>query len=64
MGGVIQMSIPSKHIVVKFVSERYGCTLSNMKRKQIPYHGLSKEKRLVLCTPQSKLHPRGHGWFD
>jgi len=28
------------------------------------YHGESNRKRLVLCTPESRLHPQGHGWFD
>ncbi|CAM4102622.1 hypothetical protein [Mesobacillus thioparans] len=28
------------------------------------YEGLSEGKRLVLCTPSSKLHPQGKGWFD
>ncbi|MCM3584231.1 hypothetical protein M3182_00560 [Mesobacillus maritimus] len=58
------MSIPEKHIVVKAVSEKYNCILSNIKRKQIMYEGTSNEKKLVLCTPQSKLHVNGKGWFD
>ena len=28
------------------------------------FHGVSNEMRLVLCTPESKLHVKGHGWFD
>ncbi|WNF35226.1 hypothetical protein RJD24_12190 [Bacillaceae bacterium IKA-2] len=58
------MSIPDKYIVVKTVSEKYNCTLSNIKRKQILYQGLSNGKNLVLCTPSSKLHVNGNGWFD
>lgn len=24
----------------------------------------SNGKKLVLCIPESRLHPQGHGWFD
>jgi hypothetical protein len=58
------MSVPDKQIVVKTVSEKYNCTLSNIKRKQIMYHGVSNGKKLILCTPSSKLHVNGNGWFD
>jgi hypothetical protein len=58
------MSVPDKHIVLKMVSQKYNCTLSNIKRKQILYQGVSKGKKLVLCTPSSKLHVNGNGWFD
>jgi hypothetical protein len=62
--GGLSMSIPDKQIVLKTVSERYNCLLSNIIRKKIMYHGVSTGKKLVLCTPESKLHPQGHGWFD
>lgn len=28
------------------------------------FHGVSNGKKLVLCSPESKLHVNGHGWFD
>ncbi|MCG3418230.1 hypothetical protein [Oceanobacillus jordanicus] len=28
------------------------------------YEGVSNGKKLVLCTPKSKLHVNGRGWFD
>ncbi|WP_289137747.1 hypothetical protein [uncultured Brevibacillus sp.] len=28
------------------------------------FQGVSNGKQLVLCTPESKLHVKGHGWFD
>ncbi|KUP22072.1 hypothetical protein [Paenibacillus sp. DMB5] len=28
------------------------------------FHGQNNGERLVLCSPQSKLHANGHGWFD
>lgn len=61
--GVV-MSVPDKQMVLKTIREKYNCTLSNIKRKQIMYEGLSEGKKLVLCTPSSKLYPQGKGWFD
>ncbi|WP_071461334.1 hypothetical protein [Bacillus massilinigeriensis] len=58
------MSIPDKNIVVSTVCKRYNCSLSNIIRKKIMYHGVSNGKSIVLCTPESRLHPQGHGWFD
>ncbi|MEC1717217.1 hypothetical protein ABEV09_07270 [Schinkia azotoformans] len=58
------MSIPDKNIVVSTVCKRYNCSLSNIIRKKILYHGVSNGKSIVLCTPESRLHPQGHGWFD
>jgi hypothetical protein len=62
--GALVMSIPEKRIVVKNVSEKFNSTLSNIIRKKIMYHGESNGKKIVLCTPESRLHPHGHGWFD
>ncbi|MGD6957247.1 hypothetical protein ACQCWA_03760 [Rossellomorea aquimaris] len=28
------------------------------------YGGTSRGKRIVLCTPSSKLHVNGNSWFD
>jgi hypothetical protein len=58
------MSIPEKNIVISSLSKRYNCSLSNIIRKKIMYEGVSNGKRLVLCTPESRIHPQGHGWFD
>lgn len=58
------MSIPDKQIVLNTVIKKYNCTLLNIMRKQIMYHGVSNGKKLVICTPSSKLHPQGMGWFD
>jgi hypothetical protein len=63
MGGS-EMSIPDIIIVLETISKKYNCTLLNITRKQIMYQGVSKGKKLVLCTPSSKLHPQGKGWFD
>lgn len=58
------MLIPDKNMVVKAINEQYKCLLSNVVRKKIMYHGVSDGKKLMLCTPESKLHSQGHGWFD
>jgi hypothetical protein len=62
--GGSNMSFPNKNFVVSTVSERYNCSLSNIIRKKIIYYGESNGRRLVLCTPESRLHSQGHGWFD
>lgn len=58
------MSIPDMKIVLETISKQHNCALSNIARKQIMYQGVTDGKRLVLCTPSSKLHPQGKGWFD
>ncbi|WP_058485026.1 hypothetical protein [Defluviitalea phaphyphila] len=58
------MLIPDKQIVLKTIGEKYNCILSNIKGKQIMYEGISAGKKLILCTPSSKLHSQGQGWFD
>lgn len=58
------MLIPDKNVVVEAINVKYKCVLSNVIRKKIMYHGVSDGKKLMLCTPESKLHPQGHGWFD
>lgn len=58
------MLIPDKNIVVEAMNKKYKCVLSNVIRKKIMYEGVSDGKKLMLCTPESKLHPKGHGWFD
>ena len=42
------MSIPDKQIVLKTVGEEYDCILSNVKRKQIMYQGVSAERNLFF----------------
>lgn len=58
------MPIPDMQIVVTTIFERYNFSLSSIVRKRIMYHGSRDGKKLVLCTPESRLHPQGHGWFD
>ncbi|WP_406244022.1 hypothetical protein ACF3M2_09910 [Tissierella carlieri] len=58
------MSIPNLQIVLKTIRENYNCSLTTIKGKRIMFEGVSNNKKLVLCTPSSKLHPQGKGWFD
>ncbi|MCY9669912.1 hypothetical protein M5X11_34230 [Paenibacillus alginolyticus] len=58
------MSVPDKKIVVNKITQKYGCSLSTINRKQIMFQGVSSGKRIVVCTPSSKLHPNDKGWFD
>ncbi|WP_010502044.1 hypothetical protein [Paenibacillus elgii] len=58
------MSAPDKKIVLNKLRQKYGCSLSTITGKQIMYQGVSGEKRIVVCTPYSKIHTIGKGWFD
>lgn len=58
------MSVPDKKIVVDKLAQKYSCSLSTISRKQIMFQGVSGGKRIVVCTPSSKIHPNGKGWFD
>jgi hypothetical protein len=58
------MSIPNLQIVLKTIRENYNCSLTTIKGKRIMFEGVSNNKKLVLCTPSSKLHSQGKGWFD
>ncbi|MET1248892.1 hypothetical protein ABWW58_08910 [Sporolactobacillus sp. STCC-11] len=56
--------ILDKQLVVNRVNKEYDCQLSVVKGKQIMYAGISHGRKIVLCTPSSKLHVNGNGWFD
>ncbi|RUS44571.1 hypothetical protein [Cohnella sp. AR92] len=62
--GGCEMSAPDKKIVVNKLTQKYGCSLSTIKGKQIMFQGVSGGKRIVVCTPYSKIHTIGKGWFD
>jgi len=61
---VESVNIPSKQTVIQTLSENLGCSFQPCRGKQIMYKATSGTNQIVICTPQSKLHPRGHGWFD
>ncbi|MGO4548106.1 hypothetical protein AB4Z29_25295 [Paenibacillus sp. 2TAB23] len=58
------MQIPNIQTVINRVAKKYNCSLFSITRKKIMFHGVSNGKKLVLCSPESKLHVKGHGWFD
>lgn len=58
------MLIPDMQLVIDKIAKKYNCSLFSIMRKRIMFHGVSNGKKLVLCTPESKLHVKGHGWFD
>jgi hypothetical protein len=62
--GGIKMSVPDMKIVVDMLTRKYGCSLSTISRKQIMFQGVSNGRRIVVCTPSSKIHANGKGWFD
>lgn len=62
--GGLKMTVPDKIQIIKTLSTKFNCRLTNIKRKQILYEGKSDGKRIVVCTPSSKIHVKGSGWFD
>lgn len=59
------MSIPSKEEVVAKLKNLFNVNLLLVPRKQLFYSGkLPNGKEMLICTPGSKLHPRGNGWTD
>jgi hypothetical protein len=58
------MTIPDKNLIIKLLSDNFGCTFSPVRGKQIMYQGVIGRRRIVVCTPSSRIHAKGHGWFD
>jgi len=58
------MIVPDKNSIIETLSNKYNCRLTNITRKQIMFEGKSNGKRIVVCTPSSKIHVKGSGWFD
>ena len=58
------MSIPDKTFVINMINEKLGSSLYPYKGKQIIYQTMIEGKCFIVCTPSSKIHRRGHGWFD
>ena len=47
------------------LQEYIGVNLYQLRKKQIFYNGkLADGSGILVCTPQSKLHPNGHGWIN
>lgn len=58
------MSVPDKGKIIEFLSNKYSCKFTTMARKQIMFEGSTNRERIVVCTPSSKIHKKGSGWFD
>ena len=59
------MSIPLKEKVVKELEDYLKTDLYQVPRRLILFNGILKDGSTVLvCTPQSKLKPRGCGCID
>lgn len=43
---------------------KYMCKFNYIKGKKIMFEGEKDGKRIVVCSPSTKIHPRGNGWFD
>lgn len=59
------MSIPTKLTIVAILEEYFRIKILPVKGTRIIYEGiLSNKKKLILCTPKSKLYDRGYDWID
>jgi hypothetical protein len=59
------MNIPSKEKTIDVLERYLGVQLNKIPGKQILFHGTFNDQReLVVCTPESKLYPKGFGWID
>ena len=57
--------IPSKEKVISDLQDQFKVKLHPVKGKQIFFTGiLNNGKEILICTPKSKLYPKGHGWVD
>ena len=57
--------IPSKEKVISELETHFNVKLSQLRAKRIFYNGkLPNGKEILVCTPESKLYPAGHGWVD
>lgn len=51
------MYLPDKKIVINKLAQKYECSFSMIKGKQIMYQGIvDGGQRIVICTPYSKIH--------
>ncbi|MDN4494729.1 hypothetical protein [Ureibacillus aquaedulcis] len=48
--------IPNKYEVIKTIEQKYSCVLRSVKGKRIMFEGFIKNQKLIVCTPQSKIH--------
>jgi hypothetical protein len=59
------MRIPLKEKVIFGLQEHIGAKLYRQSGKRVFYNGKRVDcGKIVVCTPQSKLHRKGHGWID
>ncbi|EAO9488575.1 hypothetical protein AKL49_25165 [Salmonella enterica] len=58
------MSVPDKKVVIQTLSQKFKCHFKAIKRKQIMFEGINNGKKIIICTPSSKIHAQGNGWFD
>jgi len=59
------MSIPNVDMAISTLQKYFDITIYQRMRKKIFYEGdFPDGGKLLICTPQSKLHPKGNGWID
>ena len=59
------MNIPSKEFVISELEDYYKVSLTKLPKYRIFYSGLlNNNEEILICTPESKLHIKEHGWID
>lgn len=59
------MNTPSKEEVLSKLQEYINVDLHKVPKRRLFYSSqMTNGKKIMICTPKSKLHVRGHGWTD
>lgn len=59
------MSISIEDKVISNLQKHFGVSLYTVRNKKIFYTGdLPDGGEILICTPKSKLQPKGNGWVD
>lgn len=59
------MTIPSIEDVISRLQDHFQIRLEKVPGKQVVYQGKNQDgKSFLVCSPQSRLHERKHGWID
>lgn len=55
----------SKETVISNLQKELSVSLKLETGKRIIYSGIDiNRKKIIVCTPESKVHNKGHGWVD
>jgi len=57
--------MPSIEKIVSELEKHFSIRLKRISNKRIIYSGKDVTgKRMIVCSPESKIYPKGYGWSD